>query len=551
MSFRLKIILGIASVQAVLLFLIALVGLQFLHSSSEQELKKRAYTAVRLFAVTTSEALLATNIASLESSALEMVSDPDIAYARVLNTQGIIAQRGKPEALALPFRSNQEFDDLQGGVYHASEKISIAGVDYGKVEIGLSVEAIHAGLLKAKIEIFIIAGAAVVVVGFLSYWFGLQLARGLTALAAGTLRIQHGELGYQIEVRGTDELAETARNFNRMSLVLDIAEKERQRVQAELAGYHGQLEHLVNARTVELTIANETLKVTLHELDEAHSQMIQSEKMASIGQLAAGIAHEINNPIGFVTANMSSLERYVKQLMLVIEEYQRNSDVLEQFSERVAAIKKVSNDADLDFIRTDIFNLIDQSKDGLQRVKKIVQDMKDFSHVGESEWQLVDIHQGLDSTLNIVINELKYKAKISKAYGDLPPVECLAAELNQVFMNLLVNAGQAMDIFGEIVIATGMGNDEIWVAVSDTGGGIKPENVSKIFDPFFTSKPIGVGTGLGLSVSYNIVKKHGGRIEVQTELGKGSTFRVFIPMKRLRRRLEDQLPRPLGMKRSG
>ncbi len=483
------------------------------------------------------------NLASLESAALEMVSDPDIVYARVLNVQGIVSQNGKPEALALPFRSEQKFDDLQGGVYHASEKISVAGVDYGKVEIGLSVEAIYTELLKAKIEIFSIAGAAVVVVGLLAYFFGLQLSRRLNALAAGALRIQQGERGYQIDAHGTDELAKTARNFNHMSLALDLAESARLQTLAELAGYQGQLENLVKERTHELTLANETLKVTLLELEAAHSQMIQSEKMASVGQLAAGIAHEINNPIGFVISNMSSLERYVKQLMLVIDEYQDNSDVIEQSSERVAAINKVSSDAELDYIRTDIFNLIDESNDGLQRVKKIVQDMRDFSHVGESEWQFVDIHRGLDSTLNIVINELKYKAKITKAYGDLPLVECLAAELNQVFMNLLINAGQAIDTFGEIVIATGMENDEIWVAISDTGGGIKPELVSKLFDPFFTSKAVGVGTGLGLSVSYNIVKKHGGRIEVQTELGKGTTFRVFIPKQRLKRRLEDQPPR--------
>ncbi len=542
MSYHLKIMLGIASVQAVLLLLLALVGLQFLHSASEQELKKRAYTAVRLFAVSTQEALLSSNFASLDSAALEMVSDPDIKYARVFDTQKVIAQSGKTEALALPFRAEQAFDDLQGGVYHASAKINVGGVDYGKVEVGLSVEAIYAELLKARIRIFSIAGAAVLVVGLLSYWLGLQLTRGLNVLAAGALRIRQGELGYQIEVNGKDELAEMARNFNLMSSVLNLAESGRLLVIAELTRYQEQLEHLVNARTTELMVANETLKVTLHELAEAQSQMVQSEKMASVGQLAAGIAHEINNPIGFVTANMSSLGRYVKQLMLVIDEYQDNSNVIEQSSERAAAINKVNKDADLDFIRADIFNLIDQSKDGLQRVKKIVQDMKDFSHIGESEWQLVDIHSGLDSTLNIVFNELKYKAKISKLYSELPLVECLASELNQVFMNLLVNAAQAINTFGEIVISTGMEKDEVWIAISDTGCGMKPELVSKIFDPFFTTKAVGVGTGLGLSVSYNIVKKHGGRIEVETELGKGTTFRVFIPKQRLNRRLEDQRP---------
>jgi signal transduction histidine kinase len=175
-----------------------------------------------------------------------------------------------------------------------------------------------------------------------------------------------------------------------------------------------------------------------------------------------------------------------------------------------------------------------ESKDGITRVKNIVQNLKDFSHVDiVEEWRYSNLHLGLDSTLNIVNNEIKYKADVVKKYGVIPDVECLAAQLNQVFMNLLVNASHAIEAHGTITISTGQLNDEVWVEISDTGKGIAPEHMQKIFDPFFTTKPIGKGTGLGLSLSYGIIQKHHGRIEVQSEFGKGATFRVWLPIRHL------------------
>ncbi|MEW5944004.1 MAG: ATP-binding protein, partial [Pseudomonadota bacterium] len=177
--------------------------------------------------------------------------------------------------------------------------------------------------------------------------------------------------------------------------------------------------------------------------------------------------------------------------------------------------------------------LMSESKEGISRVKQIVQNLKDFSHVGaEDEWQWADLHKGLDSTLNIVWNELKYKAEVVKEYGNLPEVECLPSQLNQVFMNLLVNAGHAIEERGVITIRTGVEGEQVWVEIADTGKGIAPEHLSKIFDPFFTTKPVGKGTGLGLSLSYSIVQKHQGRIEVHSEVGKGAAFRVWLPQRR-------------------
>jgi signal transduction histidine kinase len=196
-------------------------------------------------------------------------------------------------------------------------------------------------------------------------------------------------------------------------------------------------------------------------------------------------------------------------------------------TEKVAQLKK---EADYAFLKDDVADLVRESLDGLKRVRDIVQSLKDFAHIGQTDWNLADLHEGLDSTLIIASNEFKHKATVSKEYGQLPLVKCLASQLNQVFMNLLINASQAITANGVITLRTGYANDWVWVEVGDNGAGIAPDILNRIFDPFFTTKPVGKGTGLGLSLSYNIVNKHGGRIEVASELGKGTRFTVHLPV---------------------
>jgi signal transduction histidine kinase len=202
-----------------------------------------------------------------------------------------------------------------------------------------------------------------------------------------------------------------------------------------------------------------------------------------------------------------------------------------------SGLKAAKDKLDIAFLKEDLRALMDESRDGITRVKKIVQNLKDFSHVDASdEWHFADLHRGIDSTLNIVNNEIKYKADVVRECGDIPEIECLPSQLNQVFMNLLVNAAHAIEERGTITIRTGtvrtgQQGEEVWVEVADTGKGIAPEHIKKIFDPFFTTKPIGKGTGLGLSLSYGIIQKHHGRIEVQSEVGKGTAFRVWLPVR--------------------
>jgi len=267
------------------------------------------------------------------------------------------------------------------------------------------------------------------------------------------------------------------------------------------------------------------------QLEDANIKMMQSEKMASIGQLAAGVAHEINNPIGFVYSNLGSLEKYMHNTFVILDQYEQAEALISDSSVR-AQLKVARDKLDIAFLKADLNELINESKDGIRRIKNIVQNLKDFSHDDScDEWKFFNLHNVLDDTLNIVNSEINQKAKIVKVYGDLPIVECLSTQLEQVFLNLLVNAAQAIEEKGVITIQTGRQGDEVWVKVGDTGKGIAPENIKKIFDPFFTTKPIGMGTGLGLSLAYGIIKKHKGRIEVQSEVGKGTAFRVWLPIK--------------------
>ena len=267
----------------------------------------------------------------------------------------------------------------------------------------------------------------------------------------------------------------------------------------------------------------------IQRLEEAHNQLLQSEKMASIGQLAAGVAHEINNPIGYVNSNLGSLQKYIDALLRLIAVYEKYEADLSP--EHIELLRTLKNEIDLTYLREDINELMTESLGGLQRVKRIVQDLKDFSHVSDSEIQWANLENGLESTLNVVWNELKYKAEVIKDYGNIPEIECIPSQLNQVFMNLLVNAAQAIPERGEITLRTRRIDDRVCIEISDTGTGIPQGLINRIFDPFFTTKPVGTGTGLGLSIAHGIIRKHKGRIEVSSEPGKGTSFRIYLPIR--------------------
>ncbi len=289
-----------------------------------------------------------------------------------------------------------------------------------------------------------------------------------------------------------------------------------------------ELNHELSNLTREFAQSNAELQLVNSKLEQSQLQLLQSEKMAAIGQLAAGVAHEINNPIGFVNSNLGALKGYVEEFIFLIDAYERYADANGTATDQ--ALQAVREKVDIAFLRDDVVALLGESRDGLERVRKIVQDLRDFSRIDSPDWQEADLNAGMESTLNVVWAELKYKAEVVKRYGELPPVRCHLGQINQVFMNLLLNAAQAIEGQGKITLSSGVEGLWAWVSVEDTGNGMTPAVMKRIFEPFFTTKPVGKGTGLGLSLAYDMVKKHGGRIDVTSEPGQGTCFQVWLPV---------------------
>ena len=306
----------------------------------------------------------------------------------------------------------------------------------------------------------------------------------------------------------------------------------RKQAEAALQEAHALLESKVEERTQALVAAN-------LELKNIQSQVIQQEKMASIGQLAAGVAHEINNPMGFILSNLESMQKYSDRLSQYIA---AQEDAIRQLAQAAGIDSQKFDTASLldqlqttkstlkiDHILQDTVALLAETREGAERVKNIVKDLKGFARF-EREIILADINRGIESTINIIWNEIKYKAKLTKDLGEIPLIKCNIGQLNQVFMNLILNAAQAIEAGGEIHVKTWADLEHVFVSIADNGCGIPAASLSRIFEPFFTTKEIGKGTGLGLSVSYDIVHKHGGDIAVTSEPGQGTTFILKIPI---------------------
>ncbi|MDD2883779.1 MAG: bacteriohemerythrin [Dechloromonas sp.] len=361
--------------------------------------------------------------------------------------------------------------------------------------------------------------------GFLTAWLTVHILGEDQAMARQIARIEGGQSAP--EAYAADQAAGDPINgilLEALGRLYGLLSEQNY----NLAQINNSLEQRVSERTQDLASANtqlvhERAELTrlLHKVEEAQQQLLQSEKMAAIGQLAAGVAHEINNPVGFVNSNLGTLKTYIDRLMSLVDAYEKNDPTL---------IKQCRQAADIDFLREDLPSLVDESREGLSRVTKIVQDLKDFSRVDQAELQAADLNAALESTLNVVWNELKYKADIVRQLSDLPDIVCVPAQINQVFMNLLLNAAQAIPQHGTITLRSGLDNTHAWFEIEDTGSGMSEAVQKRIFEPFYTTKPVGKGTGLGLSISYDIiVKKHHGRMDVRSTVGKGSCFRICLP----------------------
>jgi len=298
--------------------------------------------------------------------------------------------------------------------------------------------------------------------------------------------------------------------------------------------------------TIEMALYKDKVDAKLRQVEkqkqELRLRLLNSQKMEAIGQLAAGVAHEINNPVGFIGSNLDALTDYMKDIAILLKYYQKLGNLLKNFNKnqlsgeikrQIQTISEHEQDIEIDYLKKDIPELLNDCKDGADRIGKIVGDLKSFAHPGKDKQMPININSGLESTLNVVNNELKYKASIIKDLGEIPMVEGYPQKLNQVFMNILVNAAQAIKEKGEIKIQTKKDKHNVIISISDTGCGIEKKNLTKIFDPFFTTKEVGKGTGLGMNISYNIIREHKGTIEVESQIGRGTTFTITLPGKRI------------------
>ena len=296
------------------------------------------------------------------------------------------------------------------------------------------------------------------------------------------------------------------------------------------------LELKVNERTVELSESNQELNSTLENLKQTQTQLVESEKMASLGQLTAGIAHEINNPINFVTSNINPLKRDIEMVLnaLTVIENVGISDASPD--DKLKQIKEYKEELDFDYLTSEIRHLIKGINEGATRTAEIVKGLRFFSRLDEDDLKRADINEGLESTMVIANNLLNNKIKVIKEFGDLPKVECYPGKLNQAFLNIISNAVYAIqkrfgnDLGGELAIITSHDKKNVFIKIQDNGIGMDANTQKKVFEPFFTTKDVGEGTGLGMSIAYNIIKKHNGVINVNSALGEGTEFILQIPI---------------------
>jgi signal transduction histidine kinase len=350
---------------------------------------------------------------------------------------------------------------------------------------------------------------------------GVELLREITSRYADTVVIMVSGVDRPQRVR--DALRLGAFDYLIKPCELDVLS-----ISVERALERRALQLTARKYKADLETQNAELSRSKAELERLQAQIIHSEKMASVGQLAAGIAHEINNPAGFIYGNMDMLRDHLAHLRKLLAVY----DQLVLPPDVAQMVHSVKVEINYERLMGDLSSIVSDCVEGAERIRDIVQNLRLFSRLDEAEVKQVDLHEGIDSTIRLLSRYYSSsRVTLRRNYGDLPPISCYAGQLNQVWMNLLVNAAQAVGDEGEVSISTRLEDAWVVVTISDTGCGIPADQIKRIFDPFFTTKPVGEGTGLGLATSYGIIERHGGTITVKSQVAAGTTFTIKVPIR--------------------
>ncbi len=451
-----------------------------------------------------------------------------------------LVDNGKPQEAVKILESSKYWDQKRIFEQHLGDYVSRRGIKYDEAltsstrAVELATERAR-NLIKTSEQLVLIFG---IVALTLAVVVGLLISRSiyvpLLELKAAAVEIGMGKLNTQIEVKSNDEVGQLATSFKKMLYNLHKTTTSIDNLNQEIT------ERKKAEESVRL--ACEDLEKTNQEMKEVQSQLVQSEKLASIGQLAAGVAHEMNTPVGFVASNFETLENYMEKILELFQMYSELLGKIET-SEKAKlldiadAINKTWSEMKIDFILEDLPTLFSDSKEGIGRITSIVQNLRDFSRVEQPEnFEIYNINDGIRATLIVAQNEIKYHADVEMETSEVPQIICNTGQINQVLLNILMNAAQAIkseerEEKGKIMIRTYATDDDVICEISDDGPGIEPDKLQNIFDPFFTTKPVGMGTGLGLSISYDIIViKHKGMLLVDNSVGKGTTFTIKLPI---------------------
>ncbi len=487
-SLRLKTIVGTAIIEAALLVVLIVTAVGYLASLVDENLTKRARTTVNLFATTTKDAVLSFDLASLDTFADELMKNPDITYVQIwAANQALLTERGDTST-ATESAVDTSLSTVNDGVFDVTAPIVESNVEYGAVAIGISIDATQQAISRVKVWSMSIAAFELILVAVFSFGLGTYLTNQLKGLQKGARNVRSalitGEFSNtHVKVSGNDEVSDVAKSFNKLitSLMQSIAKTKKQ--QQELENLNLSLDQKVEERTAELLAKNEELVAKNREIKEAQQQLLHAEKMASVGQLAAGVAHEINNPIGFVISNLSTLNDYISvyrtigQLAVALSESEQShrDNLITQLSELLQR-------EDLDFVNQDLDDLMEESNDGLKRVAEIVSGLKLFSRADIDAKQMFNLNDCVKTTLNMVSNELKYHCEVETQLSALPEVPVNVGQITQVLTNLMINAGhaiQATNTFGKILVSSYVKNKFIHIDVADNGAGITKDDIKK------------------------------------------------------------------------
>jgi two-component system, NtrC family, sensor kinase len=375
--------------------------------------------------------------------------------------------------------------------------------DWGYLAVFLPMGAVDDLMLRLKTNLIFITAIVIWVFALLIFFFSNRIVKPIEMLVIAMKRVKTGRVEEIPPIDSTYEIEYLVQAFNEMTRNVSDAK-----------------------RALELKL--EELRRANQEIKNTQSTLVQSAKMISLGQIVAGVAHELNNPIAFIYSNMHHLNEYLDKFSQLVKEYRRLSVQLPEKTQK--ELSKKEADLEIDYILKDMSELIKSVVDGANRTKDIVTGLRTFSRMDEAIFRSENIEDGLKSTLKLLNAEFRGRVTVHEEYGGLPLVECNISQLNQVFMNLLTNASHAIEGKGEIWVRTRAETEHIRIEIEDTGAGIAPQHLEKIFDPFFTTKKVGQGTGLGLSIAYGLIQKHQGEIAVRSHVGKGTKFIITLPI---------------------